>query len=1091
MKRVNSYLLLLLIICLTSSFCQKQDGEVTGELLAKGFATTPDSIQTSVYWYWISNHISEEGVVKDLHAMKEAGINRAFIGNIGLDDKESGVGNVKFYSEEWWKITHAALKTATELGIDIGIFNSPGWSQSGGPWVRPEQAMRYLAYTKTKVEGGKEVNTILPRPESKYKDSFEDVKIIAYPAFDESNLKLNLQHTRISSKPSITNIQNILNESNSTDIILARANEGGREVIIDFNINEPFTLRSLKIYVTHAPIDCPAKIQVKENDTYRTLSEFPITRFNPELNVGFDPYAPIVISVPATTSKDFRLVVSNITGGGGFKNVELSGIPVVERYPEKTLAKMHQTPLPFWHEYQWKEQPIINDESLLIDPTKVIDITEKFDGTRLVWNAPAGNWIVMRMGMLPTGVTNAPARPEARGLETDKMSKKHIEAHFEAFLGEIYRRIPAEDRKCWKIVVEDSYETGGQNFTDDFLAEFKDRYGYDPLPFLPVYSGFVVGNENISDRFLWDMRRLVADKVAYDYVGGLRDISHKYGLTTWLENYGHWGFPGEFLQYGGQSDEIGGEFWSEGALGDIENRAASSCGHIYGKTKISAESFTAGGGGYHRYPAMMKQRGDRFFTEGINNTLLHLYISQPYEDKEPGVNATFSNEFNRKNTWYPHLDLFISYIKRVNYMLQQGLNIADVAYFIGEDAPKMTGVTEPHLPKGYQFDYINAEVIIRDLKVENGLLTLPHGTQYRILVLPNMETMRPELLSKIKALIEDGAIVLGPAPKRSPSFENYPNADKEVEKIAKSMWPQIGEDTKYAKIGKGMLIDGMDLTEAMSLINCVPDCKLQEETPILYGHRKVNNIDIYFVSNQDNKPCTFISEFRVKDMQPELWDATTGSIRELPAFEQTSTGIKVPLRLDVYESAFIVFRNKAKKVPVFADILVNFPTPEVIKELNAPWTVMFDKQKRGPEHPVVMEKLIDLTTSSNDSIKYYSGKINYSTNFDLQSIPQDRRLYINLNDICAMAKVKVNEKYVGGVWTYPYRVDITNQLKAGDNKIEIEVTTTWLNRLIGDLNLPEKERRTWVAYQPWKASDPLQKSGLIGPVTIESVLFSK
>ena len=161
------------------------------------------------------------------------------------------------------------------------------------------------------------------------------------------------------------------------------------------------------------------------------------------------------------------------------------------------------------------------------------------------------------------------------------MSRKHVEAHFEAFMGEIYRRIPAEDRACWKVVVQDSYETGGQNFTDDFLSEFQARYGYDPLPFLPAYEGYVVGSEDRSDRFLWDLRRLIADKVAYDYVGGLRDVCHKYGLTTWLENYGHWGFPGEFLQYGGQSDEIGGEFWSFGDLGNIENRAASSCGHIY------------------------------------------------------------------------------------------------------------------------------------------------------------------------------------------------------------------------------------------------------------------------------------------------------------------------------------------------------------------------------------------------------------------------------------------------------------------------------------------------------------------------------
>lgn len=236
----------------------------------------------------------------------------------------------------------------------------------------------------------------------------------------------------------------------------------------------------------------------------------------------------------------------------------------------------------------------------------------------------------------PDGRDEQPADPEATGLEIDKMSRKHVEAHFEAFMGEIYRRIPAEDRACWKVVVQDSYETGGQNFTDDFLSEFQARYGYDPLPFLPAYEGYVVGSEDRSDRFLWDLRRLIADKVAYDYVGGLRDVCHKYGLTTWLENYGHWGFPGEFLQYGGQSDEIGGEFWSFGDLGNIENRAASSCGHIYGKQKISVESFTSGGTPFSCYPAMMKQRGDRFFTEGINNTLLHVYISQPSEEREPG-----------------------------------------------------------------------------------------------------------------------------------------------------------------------------------------------------------------------------------------------------------------------------------------------------------------------------------------------------------------------------------------------------------------------------------------------------------------------
>lgn len=723
--------------------------------LESGFMNPAEKVQTSVYWYWISGNISEEGVKKDLYSMKEAGINRAFIGNIGLEGIHTPYKTVPFYSEEWWKILHAALKTATELGIEIGIFNSPGWSQSGGPWVKPEQAMRYLASVKAEVSGGKQVEVVLAKPDK----DFQDVKVIAFPSVGKKAARLSVANAKVTSAMPLQNLNSLIDGDKETAVLFTEKSE--KPVAIDFRADVPFTLRSLQIFPARQPIQANARLWVKENGAYRMLSEFKLDRFNANLNVGFDPYAPVVVSVPATTASEFRLELANVGPGMGLSEVEFSSLPAVERYPEKTLAKMFQTPLPYWHEYQWPVQPETDDPSLVIDPGKVLDISAFLQGDRLVWKAPAGEWTILRTGMLPTGVTNSPADPEATGLEIDKMSRKHVKAHFEAFMGEIYRRIPAEDRACWKVVVQDSYETGGQNFTDDFLSEFQARYGYDPLPFLPVYEGYVVKSEDQSDRFLWDLRRLVADKIAYDYVGGLRDVCHKYGLTTWLENYGHWGFPGEFLQYGGQSDEIGGEFWSFGDLGNIENRAASSCGHIYGKQKISAESFTSGGTPFSCYPAMMKQRGDRFFTEGINNTLLHVYISQPSEEREPGMNAWFSSEFNRLNTWYPQMDLFTSYLKRVNYMLQQGLNIADVAYFIGEDAPKMTGIVDPELPKGYQFDYINAEVIERDLFVKDGLLTLPHGTQYRILVLPKLETMRPELLAKIKKLIEDGAVVLG------------------------------------------------------------------------------------------------------------------------------------------------------------------------------------------------------------------------------------------------------------------------------------------------------------------------------------------
>lgn len=1047
--------------------------------LESGFMNPAEKVQTSVYWYWISGNISEEGVKKDLYSMKEAGINRAFIGNIGLEGIHTLYKTVPFYSEEWWKILHAALKTATELGIEIGIFNSPGWSQSGGPWVKPEQAMRYLASVKAEVSGGKQVEVVLAKPDK----DFQDVKVIAFPSVGKKAARLSVANAKVTSVMPLQNLNSLIDGDKETAVLFTEKSE--KPVAIDFRADAPFTLRSLQIFPARQPIQANARLWVKENGAYRMLSEFKLDRFNANLNVGFDPYAPVVVSVPATTASEFRLELANVGPGMGLSEVEFSSFPAVERYPEKTLAKMFQTPLPYWHEYQWPVQPETDDPSLVIDPGKVLDISAFLQGDRLVWKAPAGEWTILRTGMLPTGVTNSPADPEATGLEIDKMSRKHVEAHFEAFMGEIYRRIPAEDRACWKVVVQDSYETGGQNFTDDFLSEFQARYGYDPLPFLPVYEGYVVKSEDQSDRFLWDLRRLVADKIAYDYVGGLRDVCHKYGLTTWLENYGHWGFPGEFLQYGGQSDEIGGEFWSFGDLGNIENRAASSCGHIYGKQKISAESFTSGGTPFSCYPAMMKQRGDRFFTEGINNTLLHVYISQPSEEREPGMNAWFSSEFNRLNTWYPQMDLFTSYLKRVNYMLQQGLNIADVAYFIGEDAPKMTGIVDPELPKGYQFDYINAEVIERDLFVKDGLLTLPHGTQYRILVLPKLETMRPELLAKIKKLIEDGAVVLGPAPKRSPSGESYQTADRQVEKLAGELWSGLdGRSVKAVKRGKGELLFGMTMEEALKHIGCVPDCGLPADAPVLYGHRAAVDADIYFISNQKDETIELRPEFRVRSKQPELWDATTGRIRTLPAYEETAAGTVVPLKLYPYESAFVVFRRPATKAEG-TGLQLNYPVPQTLVRLDAPWKVSFEEKRRGPASQT-FACLEDISKNENPDIRYYSGTIWYETEFKLKKKPEGE-LYLNLNDVGVMAKVKINGQYAGGVWTAPYRVNVTNLVRKGKNKVEIEVVTTWMNRLIGDSGLPESERKTWTPCNSWKPTDTLQKSGLVGPVYIESV----
>lgn len=1047
-----------------------------------GFVTPPSSVQTGTYWYWIEGNISKEGVEKDLEAMKAAGINRAFVANIG----GAGTGDpnsqykVEFMSDEWWNITRAALKKATELGIDIGMFNSPGWSQSGGPWIKAGQTMRYLNSSRTVVKGPGRVTVKLPQPA----DEFQDVKVVAFPNPTPAGTVLTTANASITAVPSMGDLTALTDGDNSTDVRFAT----NGEYIIEINPQDWFTARSIVVRPAPASINTDVELQAMDADgRYQTVSRFNINRTRDWKKVGFDPYADVAMSFDPVKSDSYRVVFRSVGAGAGIAELALSSVPRVERYKEKSLAKLFQSEVPAWDEYLWREQPQADDRSMAVQPGQVIDLSDKMtaDGT-LTWDVPEGEWTVLRTGMTPTGVVNEPACPDATGYEVDKLSRKHAEEHFDAYIGEILRRIPADERKSFKLLVQDSYEVGGQNFTDDMIPVFKERYGYDPVPYLPVLSGVVVGSQHDSDAFLWDLRRLVADKISYDYVGGSREVAHKHGLTTWLENYGHWGFPGEFLQYGGQADEVGGEFWADPPLGDIENRLATSCAHIYGKKLTSSETSTSAGPSFVRTPSSLKQRMDRFFTYGVNNTVLHLYISQPSEDRLPGSNAWFGTEFNRNNTWFKHMDLYTQYIKRCNYMMRQGWYQADVAYFIGEDAPRMVGIMEPWIPAGYQFEHMNAEVIMRDMTVKDGMLTLPHGVQFKVLVLPRrLKTMRPELLEKIERLILDGAIVMGPAPERSPSLQNQPEADRRVKEMAARIWGDVdGVNVKQRRYGKGMICDGLDFETLFAQLDYVPDCKVPDGMNVYQGHQKDGDTDIYILSNQDNRALTMDVAFRVTGKQPELWDPVTGVIRKLPAFRQEEKTTVVPMRLDKNECVFVVFREKGE--PSATTLEANYPAPLRTQEATGEWNVTFESAFKTPS-PVRMAMLDNLSDNANDSIRYFSGTATYTTSVNLDRAGRGEHMFMAFDNVGTMAKVYINGKYAGGVWTAPYRLDVTDFVKNGRNDVKVEVVNTWVNRIVGDMNLPESERETYLFVNHLNAKTPLPPSGIIGKVKFDTV----
>ncbi len=1008
------------------------------DIIQKKFTETPKNQPLAVYWYWLDGNISEEGVVKDLQAMKQVGINRVQIGMIG-DGQGAPRGPVRMFTDEWWRIMHTMFRTATELDIEVGLFNCPGWSQSGGPWVKPEQSMRYLAAVNETVQGPARFKAKLP---SLGKDA-QDVRVLAYP-------------------------------SKGMDAKTIVADKVEKLNTVTLSGMETITARSLVLHLSDEG-EGDMELAVRKGNEWVVVDKYYLDRTNTNPNVGFLPLAPYVFSLPEVEGSEFRVTLSE---NGFIGKIEISDKPQVEFYAEKTLGKMYPYPLPMWDDYLWRNQPEFNAD--MLQATQVIDITSHMgpDGT-LSWDVPEGMWVISRTGMLTTTVECSPAPKEGRGLETDKMSKEHIRTHFDNYLGKIIERIPAEDRKTFRIVVEDSYETGGQNWTDNMIEAFKEAYGYDPVPYIPALSGTVVGSPDITDRFLWDLRRLVADMVAYEYVAGLREVSHEHGLTTWLENYGHWGFPGEFLQYGGQSDEVAGEFWSFGDLGDIENRAASSCGHIYGKDKVWAESCTCGGSDFDLYPATMKQRVDRFFTEGINATLLHLYIQQP-DDRKPGINAWFGNEFNRNNTWFWQLDTFLDYLKRCNYMLQQGRYVADVAYFIGEDTPKMTGTRNPEIPRGYSYDYVNAEVLMT-AHAEDGKLVLESGMEYSVLVLPKIETMRPELLAKVQQLVRDGVVLQGPAPRRSPSLENYPEADRQVKAIAEQMWQSnILPFADKVEYGKGYIYPTASLEQILADIGVQPDFTVSDPMlPVLFIHLTLADGEMYFVSNQTEETISFDANFRVKGMQPELWNPQTSDTRYLPECKALTEVTSVPMTMAPLESAFIVFREPAK---TFAD-KKNYPEAELVAAVDGPWTIEFEEGRGGPEKPVVTENLFDWMESENPQIKYFSGTAVYTASFNVDRLPE-APVYVDLGKVMVMAKVRVNGQDAGGVWTTPYQVNVTDLLKEGENTLEVEVVNCWRNRMVGECSMPKKERFTFNTASSIDADSEMQSSGLLGPVQV-------
>jgi hypothetical protein len=581
---------------------------------------------------------------------------------------------------------------------------------------------------------------------------------------------------------------------------------------------------------------------------------------------------------------------------------------------------------------RYGQQPQLDDfpAESIVKRADILELTDKLgDDGRLVWDVPVGDWTILRIGYTPTGKDNHPAPESGRGLECDKLSRAGLAAHWAGMMGQVVQDLGPLAGRTLNNCLIDSYEVGHQNWTPRFREEFEQRRGYDPLLLLPVLTGRVVDSGEVSERFLWDLRRTIADLFADDYFGYFSELCHANGMLASIEPYDG---PFECLLAGRDADIPMGEFWV-GSGGESNScKLAASVAHTYGRSIVGAESFTASPqrGRWQNYPYALKAVGDLMHSVGINRFIVHRYAHQPWLDKFPGMTmGQWGTHFERTVTWWDPGAAWVRYLTRCQYLLQQGLFVADVCYFAGEAAPNGA----PHNPdlkaKGYDYDACNADVLLNRTSVKNGRLVLPDGMSYGMLVLPDTPFMTPRLLAKLRDLVEQGATVIGPQPVKSPSLSDYPAGDVAVQKLAAEVWGDCdGQTVKEHAFGKGRVIWGKSLEEVLAAKGVKPDCAFASaaaKPKMAWIHRVVDGADLYFVSNQKSRAQEVECTFRVSGKVPELWHADTGETEVAPLWSEQDGRITVPIRFDPAGSVFVVFRRQAGR----GDHFVSMSQPKV------------------------------------------------------------------------------------------------------------------------------------------------------------------
>ena len=740
---------------------------------------------------------------------------------------------------------------------------------------------------------------------------------------------------------------------------------------------------------------------------------------------------------------------------------------------------------------QWHNEP--GDDPVQLQ--EVIDLTGKMDKNGgLSWQVPPGKWKIIRTGHRMTGSRVSIAQPEGSGLSVDWFNRRGVELQFE-HLGKMFIEEAAKVGAKPKYFCDDSFEDGFPNWTENILDEFKKYRGYDATPYLPALSGYIIGDAAITDRFLNDYRKTLGDCMADEHYKRFADLCHEHGMLVQNEASG----PSrsgtmcmDGLKNQGRSDLPMGEFWlgphheDESTLTDDKpygtsrldkgqnkvTKMAATAGHVYGHNIISAEAFTSFRH-WLDYPGSLKQALDRAYCEGINRIAIHTSTATRPRDGRPGYEYGAGTHFNPNVTWWEMAGPFFDYVGRCQYLLRSGRFCADVLFYNGDVTPNLVAQkhVDPSLGKGYDYDVCNEEVLLDRLSCQGGKLMLPDGMSYEVLVLPDTTRMPLKVLKKIARLVEAGAAVTGPAPVEDSGLLDYPRCDEEIRALAGRLWGS-----------KGGIIDGIPVREILARKKIRPDFEYtgDEDTWLDFIHRTTPEADIYFITNRHGRMVRSDCSFRISGSSPQLWDPVHGKIKAKINYRQAGGRVVVPLKFEAFQSWFVVFpRSSSLAGP---DSRENFPEQRLLQELTGAWDVAFDPQWGEPDH-VVFGRLQDWSLSDDPRIRYYSGKAVYTKEFNFKAVA-GAAVFLDLGAVKNIARVAVNGKDLGIVWTAPWQIDISSALRGGSNQLRIEVINLWPNRLIGDAGLPAEKRLTYTNIA-FKSDAPLLSSGLLGPVTLK------